>query len=180
MRVEVVCFAVKFLGCASVLAGCAATGVLWCADINGRKRMLEIFLQMLLKMQGDIRYLSEPLNRVLANLKQVSQKEYEPFLSGVLLAMDKEGGQSFVTLWNENVDAHLKSSCLKEDDLVIIKDLGKMLGSHDKKLQTQVLNMFEERLKMQIQTITAQMEGKKRLYTGLWMLGGIFIVVLFI
>ncbi len=180
MRVEVVCFAVKFLGCASVLAGCAATGVLWCTDINGRKRMLEQFYQMLLKMQGDIRYLSEPLSYVLNHLKRECQKEYVPFFEGVLQSMAGEDGQSFVNLWNENVDMYLKTTYLKDDDLVIIKDLGQMLGSHDKKLQTQVLNMFEERLKMQIQTLTVQMEGKKRLYTGLWMLGGIFIVVLFI
>ncbi len=180
MRVEIVCFAVKFLGCASVLAGCAATGVLWCVDVSGRKRMLESFLQMLLKMQGDIRYLSEPLTRVLANLKESSEKEYEQFFEGLLQDLDKDQSQSFVFIWNANVDAHLKSSYLKEEDLVIIKDLGRMLGSHDKKLQTQVLNMFEERMKMQIQTLTTQMEGKKRLYTGLWMLGGIFIVVLFI
>lgn len=180
MRVEVVCFAVKFLGCASVIAGCAATGVLWCADINGRKRMLEHFLQMLLKMQGDIGYLSEPLKHVLVKLRQECQKEYEQFFERILQSMDEDNGYSFVTLWNDSVDTHLKSTYLKEEDRIIIKDLGRMLGSHDKKLQVQVLNMFEKRLEMQLETITAQMEGKKRLYTGLWMLGGIFIVVLFI
>lgn len=180
MRVEIVCFAVKFLGCASVLAGCAATGILWCNDMNGRKRMLEEFYQMLLKMQGDIRYLSEPLYNVLANLKRDCPKEYTQFFEGVLLGMNLQKECSFVSLWNENVDANLKPTYLKTEDLVLFKDLGRMLGSYDKKLQTQVLTMFEKRFEQQIQGIAAQMDSKKRLYTGLWMLGGIFIVVLFI
>ena len=180
MRVEIVCFAVKFLGCASVLAGCAATGILWCMDINGRKRMLEEFYQMLLKMQGDIRYLNEPLYNVLSNLKRGCQKEYAQFFEGVLGGMNAQKGHSFISLWDENVDVYLKPTPLKGDDLVLFKDLGRMLGSHDKKLQTQILTLFEKRFEQQIQGVSVQMESKKRLYTGLWMLGGIFIVVLFI
>ena len=180
MRLEIVCFAVKFLGCASVLAGCAGTGVLWCADITKRKKMLEDFHQMILRMQGDIRFFGDPLSVVMDHLKNMSMSACIPFWEAVGRELKNECHLSFIQVWMENVNKYLKGTCLKEEDLEIIRDLGRMLGTHDRLMQNHVLDMFAARMEIQIQTVTAQMADKKRMYGGLWVLGGIFLVVLFI
>lgn len=180
MPLEVICFICKMAGAVCILAGCTGMSYLQCTGLTRRLSALREFYQLLMKISADIRCMGEPLPQVMENVGKSAGPVYQPFFEAVARDMLNGENQTFSQIWGRNLDKYLSASALKATDLSLIRELGNMLGSHDRKMQISVLELFCSRLDGEIHKSAEAMDNQKRVYGGLWVLGGIFLVVLFI
>lgn len=180
MPLEAIFYALKLVGAVCVIAGCTGMGVCMCAGLKQRLLALRQFQQLVMKMAGEIRCMAEPLPQVLDHVGRDAGPVYGDFFAGVVAMLYEGESQTFGNVWKQNADRHLKKSALRPEDIRLIGELGAMLGSHDGKMQLSVLELFSSRLQTSIDELSNNYESQKRVYGGLWVLGGIFLVIIFI
>ncbi len=78
------------------------------------------------------------------------------------------------------MDRHFSDSALKAEDIRLIEALGSRLGGHDRKMQLDALSLVMETLKRKIDGLTQKNDSQKKVYGGLWIFGGLFLVILLI
>lgn len=180
MPLDVISFALKFGGAVCVLAGCWGMGYGVCAGMNKRLAALREFYRLTLHMKGEIRCMSEPVPAMLEHTAQMSDPVFRDFLLDVSHTLYEGHGRSLASIWSEMADCHLRGGPLTGQDIDLIRRLGEMLGSRDTKMQLSVLELFLEELQTVTDKLYREMDSQKKVYGGLWVLGGIFIVILFI
>lgn len=180
MPLEAIFYALKLAGAVCVIAGCTGMGVCMCAGLKQRLAALREFQQLVMKMAGEIRCMAEPLPQVLDHVGRDAGPVYRDFFAGVCAMLYEGESRTFGSVWELNADRHLKNSVLRPADIRLIGELGAMLGSHDGKMQLSVLELFSSRLQTSIDELSNNLESQKRVYGGLWVLGGIFLVIIFI
>ena len=86
---------------------------------------------------------------------------------------------SFQNNWCNSLKSKPPSG-LKSDDLEILSDIGKKLGTSDMEGQISMLNLQRTELEMRISAAEADCEKKTKLYRSLGVLAGAFISVMLI
>lgn len=180
MPLEAIFYVLKAAGAVCVLCGCAGMGMAMCTGLNRRLLALQELQQLVMKMAGEIRCMAEPLPQVLEHISHSAGPVYREFFTDVCTMLRDGHGRTFCVVWEQNVDRHFKGGVLKPSDTRLIRELGAMLGSHDGKMQLSVLELFAGRVQAAIDELSKNLEGQKRVYGSLWVLGGIFLVIVFI
>lgn len=180
MPLDVICFGLKLAGALCILGGCGGMGYVMCSGLSGRLGALLELKSLILHMSGEIRCMSEPVPDLLAHTAQVAGPVYKGFLEDVSRKLRRGEGRTLFTVWSENVDSHLEGGPLKTADLRLVRRLGEMLGSHDTKMQLSCLELISQELQTTIDKLHAGLDSQKKVYGSLWVLGGIFVVILFI
>lgn len=180
MPLDVICFALKMGGALCVLTGCWGMGYFVCRGISRRLGALRELQRLTLAMAGEIRCMSETLPVILEHMAQRSGPVYRDFFESVSLALKKGHGQSLASVWNAQADVCFIGGPLNPGDVRLVKRLGEMLGSHDVQMQLSVLDLFASDLEKRIAGLGETIDSQKKVYGGLWIIGGIFVVILFI
>lgn len=180
MPLDVICFALKLLGTLCIMAGCCGMGYFMCRGLSDRVQALSELRVLAMRMSGEIRCMAEPMPAMLSHTAENAGPVYRSFFAGVSSQLCQSGGRTLAAVWSESVDRHLSSGPLKDSDLRLIKKLGETLGSHDSKMQLACFQLFIDELQTTIDMLNSEMRSQKRVYGGLWILGGVFIVILFI
>ncbi len=180
MPLDVISFALKFGGAICILVGCWGMGYSICAGMNQRLAALKEFYRLIVHMQGEIRCMSEPVPAMLEHMAQISGPVFSGFFYDVSRTLAMGRGEPLASVWAQKADRHLKDSPLTAQDIHMIKKLGEMLGSGDTKMQLSMLELFLEELGTETDRLYETMDSRKKICLGLWGLGGIFIVILFI
>ena len=180
MPLEVICFALKMTGAILIMAGCTGMGYMMCTGLSGRMRALLTLRQLVLHMSGEIRCMAEPLPAMLMHTAAVGGTVYRDFFLDVGKALGEGQSRPMAEIWDEKADLYLSGGPLSTADIELIKKLGQTLGTHDVKMQLSLLELFAGDVQTAIDGLRAGMERQKKLYGGLWVLGGVFIVILLI
>ena len=90
-----------------------------------------------------------------------------------------DGATSFQFDWCNSLEANPPLN-LKKDDLIILADIGRNLGTSDIEGQLSTLNLQQNELKKLISSAEADCERKSKLYRSLGVLVGAFISVMLI
>ena len=180
MPLDVICFALKLVGALCIMGGCCGMGYFMCTGLSGRLRALTELKSLVLHMSGEIRCMSEPVPAMLAHTAQMAGPVYRDFFYHVSSDLRQGKGQKLSSGWAQNVDIHLSGGPLKASDLKMIQRLGDTLGSHDTKMQLSFLEFFGIELQTTIDKLGGELSSQKKVYGGLWVLGGVFVVILFI
>ena len=180
MPLDVICFALKFVGALCVIGGCCSMGCFMCAGLSGRIGALSQLHCLVLNMSGEIGCMAEPLPGMFLHMAAAAGPLYSDFFRSVGRDLRQGRGQTLSAIWNENVDRHLSRGPLKPQDLTMIKRLGERLGTHDTKMQLSYLELFAKELQTTIDKLNSEVDSQKKVYSGLWIMGGLFVVMVFI
>ncbi|MDR0922725.1 MAG: stage III sporulation protein AB, partial [Hungatella sp.] len=86
-------------------------------------------------------------------------------------------GESFYTVWQEEIDKLPREVCLSKEDKQNLKGLGEHLGYLDMDMQERNILLYLEQLDLTIGYLRKHKQEKSRLYTSLGIMGGLFLTI---
>ena len=86
--------------------------------------------------------------------------------------------RGFTKIWNQSIDKYLGELHLKSTHSIQLKELGTFLGQLDKDTFQSTMQMYLNRLELEIEKVREGMASKRRISSWLGVMGGIFLVVI--
>ena len=125
---------VRWTGCLLLFGSCVFWGYREGVRLSRRCQELEELMQVILQMKGEVRYGSIPLPEIFDRIgnrfcakEGVSGKRTAAWLFGLSKRLEKST-EPFERIWREEAEKGWKNSCLKEDDLELLRQFGDSLG----------------------------------------------------
>ena len=129
------------------------------AELGKRKKMLEMILRMIILLRGEIRYGNKSLYDAFTGASGKLEGKYREFFILTAQEMKKKTGVTFGRIFRE-----CAGKCL---------DLGL-------EMQLKQLDQLEKETEYAIRELEKDFHEKRKLYRSMGILGGIFVVVLFL
>lgn len=171
---------IKLMGVAFLVVACGITGITMSNEYIKRLRELKVINKMLLLLKGEIKYNNSGINEALKKVGNMSEKISQNFLANVCELFDN-GKISLRESWNGAIDNYLsKESSLKEEDFLIIRDIGINLGITDRETQLNNLDSNMLAIEQLINGLEVQREQKCKLYRTMGFMAGAFVAIIII
>lgn len=138
-------------------------------------RKLQTALQML---ETEIFYRYTPLPEAFKSVASAMQGEIQRIMEEAAAMLSYRQGYTIYHVWSASLRHYAKPMALTADDLEILLDLGRTLGSSDADNQIKYFNLVLEQLKQQEKAAEAERIKNQRLYYNLGILGGLAIAIL--
>lgn len=113
-------------------------------------------------------------------MQQREWKSRLPFLNELAREMMEFPSKTFAELFSQKVDQYLKESSLNQKDLEMLCHMGASLGYLDRDMQLRTLKLYETELQQEVLAAYETMPGRQKLYQTLGIMGGMFLVILFL
>lgn len=158
----------------------ALVGILISSNYENRIKQLHAFIYAMKVMDSEMNYSKNYLVDILKKLANSNEETIGAFFTNIINELSISFGKDFSYIWSDAVDKTFKSSTLSNNDIKLIKDLGKSLGKIDLINQQKILEYFYRRFNLQLEEAIEEKERKSRVYKNLGVAVGIMIVVILI
>ena len=142
-------------------------------------RILEKLLQMVICLKGEIRCGNASLPDAFYGAAGRMNGKYREFLISAADRMKAGTGEKLSQICRECAESALKKSCLTHGEKDAFFSFG-YLGYMDLEMQMRQLSLYENNLEAEILKRKAEVSGKKKLYQGIGILGGLLLAVLLV
>ena len=149
-------------------------------DMRQRILLLQDLHKGILLIHQEIDYLKAPLEEAIQHEGASLREPLSSFFRAMGKRLEALPGASFSVIWEEEMERHLKGSLLKRADMDLIRQLGKQLEDLELGGRNGMLTVFEQRLEALLQEAGEEYKSKAQLYCRLGLMGGIFLVILFV
>ncbi|MCD8361865.1 MAG: stage III sporulation protein AB [Lachnospiraceae bacterium] len=167
----------RWLGILLLLAGTGGLGMRMADELDMRIRELQSLQQIVLLLNGEIRYLHRPLPEAFSSVEKRSQPPFQDFFRRVAEDLRRRNGQSAQIIWERNLKSCVRELHLTEQDVRELKELGGMLGCLDVKQQLGALDYYQENLNRALDDAVEDAKKRKKLYRYLGILSGALVAV---
>lgn len=145
-----------------------------------RIRTLEMLFQMVICLRGEISCGNASLPDAFYGAAGRMDGKYREFLINAADRMKAGNGEKLSQICRECGEASLKKSCLTHGEKDAFFSIGKYLGYLDREMQIKQLTLYEKNLEGEIRALKEETAGRKKLYQGLGVLGGLLLAVLLV
>lgn len=170
----------KIIGSILILIASTGIGVLKGMDLKKHLKELQSLKQIFLMLRSEIKCTKTPLGEAFSHIGRRMEGIYGRWLLSVARQAEEKSEKSFWELWNRSVEESFTETKLKKAEVEQLKAFGRNIGCLDEELQIGMIELYLEQLDMEIQQSRESLEIKKRLYHCLGVMGGIFLVIIFI
>lgn len=159
---------VKYIGLIFIVLGCFAAGYYLSARLKARYNFLTAFKDFLSALEINLRYKNTEIFSLI--------KSSAPELLNSFLKNSNE--DNFQLYWSRCVSDIPKSFALKKDDISLIFEFGKLLGTTDVEGQLNHINLYKELIDTNINNSFSELNSKSKLYKLLGLFAGLTIALL--
>lgn len=135
---------------------------------------LENLKQVFYMLRGELQYTRATFEDIFEKIGDRVDGTMGKWLKGLGRRLYQKEGQSFEMIWETAIEQELKESYLKKEDLEELTRLGRTLSHFEN------MDLFIEQLEYKIQTTREEYKTKGKLYKSFGIMGGVFLVILFI
>lgn len=162
-----------------VLLGCTGIGWFVASRYQTRIHLLEEVEQAIQFIYGEVEYSASDMVEIMHRLAGRSHSCKE-FWSAMECNLQNHDGRLFYSHWIENMGKIQGVSCLGDEDVLILKGVGKNLGNMDRETQLHTIQLFQKRLQEVILQAKGEYREKRKISSIVGVTAGIFLSVLFI
>lgn len=170
----------KLTGALLVIVSCSALGYRKSMCLSKRLQQLMEIRKMVTLLLGEITYRREALPEALCRVAEKTREPFGELLKEVSGRAAGYEGERFSDIFSQTAEKYLKNSQMTEEDKADFSRLGEYLGYMDITMQKNTAALYLEELKNEIQEISQELPGKKKMYQSLGILGGIFLTIVFL
>ncbi|MCD8196170.1 MAG: stage III sporulation protein AB [Lachnospiraceae bacterium] len=167
----------RWIGIFCILAGTGGIGLRMAQELDLRIRELQLLQQIVLLLNGEIRYLHRPLPEAFGSVAEQTEPPFRNFLLRTAEDLRRRNGQSARLIWGRNLKSCSGELHLTVQDLRELGELGAMLGCLDVKQQLGALDYYQENLNRALDDAVEDAKGRKKLYRYLGILSGVAVVI---
>ncbi len=129
-------------------------------------------------IKGDTEYTGAPLSEVFAGIAPRVKEPYRTWLKGCAAEVEKREEAGFTRIWSRCIDRYLKELNLRSEHSILLKELGTFLGQLDRETFSRSMQMYLERMDLEIEKQREGLASKKKISGCLGVMSGVFLVVL--
>ncbi len=163
-----------------IFFGCGYFGILLSNKFKKRVRQL-VELQHILNELG---HSMNFLGMTIANALEYSSKNCNCELKSIFLYVSSRlkdsPGSDMERIWQRAINKYRYSLNLNDDDIEILKDFSKNLGTGNKEKEKNNIKATLMRLKLAENEAVSEQEQNTKMYRGIGFLFGIFVVILLV
>lgn len=165
----------KYAGLALIIAISSFSGIYFSATLRARLVALKKINYLIDEIIILLRFKASTVYEIIDHMKKDEFFSDFEFLGNIT----SDSVTSFQLDWCNSIEVNPPLN-LKSEDLQILVDIGKNLGTSDIEGQISTLNLQRNELKLLISSAEADCEKKSKLYRSLGVLVGAFISVMLI
>lgn len=162
----------KLAGTLFLVAGTGGYGFYMAGQITKRLQQLQELYQLLLMLQGEIRYQNALLEEAFGAMAGRLDGWRHHFLQNLCRNIAAGTGQALEVLWRQEAEKLLDDTCLNANDIQLLLELGGQIGYLDRSMQVTTIEFYKNRLSGIIEEAEQKKEGQCRLYRVLGLAGG--------
>lgn len=165
----------KYVGLVLIISISSFSGIYFSATLKARLVALKKINYLIDEIMTLLRYKASTVYEIINHL--IKNERFSDF--SFLRNIAADSATSFQLDWCNSLEENPPLN-LKKDDLTILADIGRNLGTSDIEGQLSTLNLQQNELKKLISSAEADCERKTKLYRSLGVLVGAFISVMLI
>lgn len=176
MRMEVMFL--KVMGALMVVSGCSGIGFAMAYGLGMRQKQLLELKKFAMLLKSEIRYTMAPLPEAFRHIEGRLKAPFSTFIASVAKVLETMEGRSFASVWNAQMNLHLKKTNLTTGDLQTLSDFGDHLGFLDREMQLAAVDLYVEQLETAMGQLGKGLNGRQRVAKTLGTLGGLLMAIL--
>jgi stage III sporulation protein AB len=166
---------VKLIGAVFIIITASITGFRMSECVSLRENRLRLILLMTDKVSSLIEYGSLHVSEIISVLSADRAFEKLRFLKKTSELITS--GKNFYDAWEQAVNG---DGTLGEQEREVLLLIGSSLGRSNKKGQLSMLKLHSDSIRGIIALLTPELNSKKKLYSSLGVLSGVFLSVMLI
>lgn len=170
----------RFLGAGMILLATSGAGILYGIEQQRYLEKLLYIRHIVYMLKGELDYAKIPLGEVFGRVSARVKEPYRKWLQGLEKQVEDREEDGFFKIWMRSVDRYLAELHLKSEHVIQLKELGTYLGKMDSVSESRNLQLYIERLELEIEKARAGLASKKRIGNCLGVMGGLFLIVILI
>ena len=160
-----------------IISGCTLYGVSYSTRLKRRIDILKNFINIFERMTGFIEYSILDMQAIFTKL---SRYEYSPavenFIKITLYEFDKSDMDTFGVIWSNTIEQSF-SGILKDDEIMILNDVGKLSDYYDKENQINIIMSVKEECKGALEILKDGARNKMKAYIAAGISAGLILVI---
>lgn len=164
----------KWIGCVLILVACSGMGFSASSELQSHLNELAEIKKIFCLLKSELQYTKAPFSEVFEKISKKAISPYREWLMMLSQRINSKTGSTFYEIWCVSIANDLKKSRLKVDELDELKSIGKSLeymGS---------LDGYLEQLEYKIKNTREAYKSKRKLCQSMGVMGGIFLLILFL
>lgn len=170
----------KLIGAALILLATSGAGILYGMEQQCYLEKLIYIRHLVYMLKGELDYAGIPLGEVFGRVAVRVKDPYRRWLHGLEKQVENREEDGFFKIWMHSIDQYLAELHLKSEHAIQLKELGTCLGRMDSASESRNLQLYINRLELEIEKARTGLAFKKRIGNCLGVMGGLFLIVIFI
>lgn len=168
---------IKVIGSLLVICSSAGLGICYSNQWKEHLHTAEELRKMIFLLKGEILYAKSPLGEAFERVGKRCSGRLGALFTGVADRIAEQTGETFYTIWKNEVDKLGKNCVLSGKDKQELSAFGEHLGYLDSEMQERTILLYMEQLDITIDYLREHLREKSRLYTSLGIMGGLFLTI---
>ncbi len=168
----------RIIGGILVIAATSGIGFLYSKELQIYLEKMLYIRHLIYLLKGELEYCVAPIGEVFGKIAQQVKQPYKNWLLAMQKQVENREADEFFTIWMRTIDQYLGELSLKPSHLIQLKELGCYLGQNHTAVESRNLQLYIERLELEIEKMREGIETKRRIGSCLGVMAGIFLVVI--
>lgn len=165
----------KMAGAVMIFVACCGMGFGKSMEYKKRIRDLLRLKKLLLMLRGEIKYARTPLSEAFSTIGRKMENVLGEFLLKVSQQMDAQQGETFLQIWERNLEEVLAKSALLKEDRQQLKRLGNQLGYLDREMQISTIDFQVEQLETLVSKLEEEQGKRSRVCNCMGVFAGVML-----
>ena len=168
----------RVIGGLLILTATGGAGYVYGKELKRYLGRLLYFRYVMSLIKGEIAYTHAPLPEIFSEVARRVKEPYDRWLIRTAVEMEKRHEDGFARRWNRCVDRYLGELNLKYEHSILVKEPGTFLGSLEKDTLDQALQMYLNKVDLEIEKLREGLASKIRVAGCLGVMSGVFLIVI--
>lgn len=164
----------KLIGAIIIIFACGGLGFSKSRELQLHLNELEEIKKIFSLLKSELQYTRAPFSQVFEKISNKTSAPYRNWLIGLQNKLTDKAKSSFWEIWCMSITEDLHGSRLKEGELEELKNVGKSLE------YVESLDLYIEQMEYKINNTREAYKSKKKLCQSMGIMGGVFLVILFL
>ncbi len=171
---------VRLIGVFVLLFSCIGTGMWMGRKEQFRMQQLGDLIRSMEFLKGEISFARTTLPDAMEQLSKHTKPPFQLLYSKLALELKQHPGIGFGEILYEILACEKKNWDLLSEDVEHFYQACSNLGYLDKEMQIHILERYIKEQEKKVEQLTSEIPQKMKLYRSLGVLGGVFLVIVFI
>lgn len=164
----------KWIGYILIIVACSGIGFSKSRELQCHLNELEEVKKLFCLLKSELQYTRAPFAELFEKVGRKMEEPFKTWLLKLALRLKQKEVGSFWEIWCLSIAEDLQNSRLKEDELEELKHVGKSLEYMES------LDLYIEQMEYKINNTREVYRSKRKLCQSMGVMGGIFLVILFL